>query len=353
VSIEARLLFAFSACFILCFVVDLKQNLQVPKSQYQLRKMHLPNHVFFGLFFSIFFVFFCINWKLRYGFKRLLAKVICLIYDYYKVVNNRKVYILVIPLVYKMKIGLYAIRTFGKRKTEAAEGMEKILRDSKINLDVLVAPEYANVSVDTALRLSKIDEGVLLIPGTTLVQSGDRIYNRAFIVQNGDGIRQEGDIIGRDGKILVPDQEIITCYDKMSGIARVGYSDADHKIPGDVGIGQFACGAKPCVFDYVGKRIGIEICADNDRGIGNGSNKKPVLNHFVGNTLDMQIVMSCGAAGFSPNAVKPNGYALLIDGDKNPSAVVRGANGDITPVNVIAIGADPAKEDKLYVFNIR
>ncbi|PIN86002.1 hypothetical protein COV19_07340 [Candidatus Woesearchaeota archaeon CG10_big_fil_rev_8_21_14_0_10_44_13] len=267
-----------------------------------------------------------------------------------------------------MRVGLYAIRTFGKRETEAALGIRAIL--DEICLDLLVAPEYTNIPFEEAVELSKTDPDVLLIPGTTIIRGGfenadeiedgikgeknHQLYNQAFILKGGRGIRQDEDIMGIDGKVITKDKKLISGYNKMSIFARRGYSDMDHLPEHMMGKNQFTPGTYPCVFSYGGKIIGIEICSDHFRGIGSDDNKIPVLKKYMGNNiLDIQVIISCGAKGFSPNAVKPEGYALLVDGDETPSAFAVGPKGNLNPSKVIPIKADCRGDDKPYIFNLR
>jgi len=231
-----------------------------------------------------------------------------------------------------MKIGLYAYQTFGKRQTTAEKGLKKILGEDGPCLDILVAPEYTNIPLVNAKSLSRLDPEVLLIPGTVLVQEQDSIFNRAYVLKNG---------------------ELITQYDKMSMVARQGYSDQDHYI-GNRGIAFFNVGKMFCTFDQFDKTIGIEICSDNDRGIQEGqSGKRPVLKTLVGHSLDMQIVMSCGLGSGIPNAIKDDGYFISVDGSQNPFANIIGPQGRVPPREIILIDADLRKHnDKLYVYYV-
>jgi predicted amidohydrolase len=259
-----------------------------------------------------------------------------------------------------MKIGLYAYKTAGKRTTTAEQGLKQILGEDGPCLDVLIAPEYTNIPLVNARALSTLDPEVLLIPGTTLTQAGHsgNILNRAYILKAGQGLTQEGEILTRkrlgvEPKLVTADGEPITHYDKISTCAVPGYSDADHAF-GDIrpGFAKFTAGTKPCVFDYLGRRMGLEICRDNEMGFRKGhSGNRPVLKETMGQGLDLQIVLSCGLTA-KPNAIKRDGYFACVDGggDK-PTANVYGPGAKLT--DVIPIGADLVeKNDTLYIYNI-
>jgi len=215
-----------------------------------------------------------------------------------------------------MLIGLYAHKTFGKTRTGAYEGLRQIIDPERcgtnakdklnsIDLDMLIAPEYTNITEQQAISLSEMDPWIVLIPGTSLIKEGNRIFNRAFILN--------------DGKVK-------TKYDKIAICAKKGYSDIDHYDgelrPGESFRSTMDRNARPCIFqledinpDLPKKRTGLEICSDNEW----------VLKENAGNEkLDLQVILACGIGGVKQNATKLSGLTICVDGDSNPTSSVYG-----------------------------
>jgi len=215
-----------------------------------------------------------------------------------------------------MLIGLYAHKTFGKTRTEAYAGLRQIIdpdtcstgakdRLNSIGLDMLVAPEYTNITKEEAISLSEMDPWIVLIPGSSLIKEGNRIFNRAFILN--------------DGKVKAQ-------YDKIAICAKKGYSDIDHYDgelrPGESFRTTMDKNVRPCIFqlddinpELPKKRAGLEICSDNEW----------VLKQYsAGEKLDLHIILACGLGGVKQNATKLSGHTISVDGDMRPTSSVYG-----------------------------
>jgi hypothetical protein len=213
-----------------------------------------------------------------------------------------------------MNIGIYAYQTYGKKDTNADIGLERILKNNSLCLDILIAPEYTNISEERAKELSLIDSDVLLIPGTNLEKKGNLVYNTAKIFREGQNIFS---------------------YDKVVPIGRKNYSNIDHfnNTPGEKI--RFANGNKPGFFydEILDLNCGVEICADNfsrrnseiirrDSLLGEKYSGESILydaiyNRKKGNPLDIQFVISCGNQGRA-TAINQNGVCICVDGDEKP-----------------------------------
>lgn len=228
-----------------------------------------------------------------------------------------------------MRVGLYAFQTAGRRNTEIIEGLRKILDGD--SFDVILAPEYSNVSYEEGLALSQENPETLIIPGSTLVQKdtrdGKKIFNRANVFYGG---------------------ERIEFYDKMFLCGVKGYSDFDHLHFKPAKKSVFATGTRPCAFAFDGKLIGLEICRDNDVRVS--GRKTFALKPYEGK-LDLQIVLSCGGVGRA-NAVKKNGYLLSVDGNVRPEINIFSGSQKLRARSYFIDADKKNHNDVLYITDI-
>ena len=69
---------------------------------------------------------------------------------------------------------------------------------------------------------------------------------------------------------------------------------------------RYESGKTPCVIEYEGLKIGVEVCIEHHIG---------GLNREYGNIFDIQIISSCGALITPSNiSVNNNGYVIYTDG---------------------------------------
>jgi len=234
-----------------------------------------------------------------------------------------------------MLFGAYVTSTYGKRRTDAAQGIATALYTAPY-LDALVAPEFTNIDRTTTEQLSALSPGTLLFSGSTVIRSGDKIANRAYIA--------------RDGKLM-------HIYDKKTFCGRQGYSEGDHSIGGPQQGTAPHRGTRDGVFVTdmpTGKTLfGVEICNDHSRGyLNRGGIEHPVLVHERTQGLDYQIVIACGARFINNNAVvtKKDGVCLLVDGDKTPFSMAQRDGIFISPKAKITIPmAD--RDDLLEIYD--
>lgn len=216
-----------------------------------------------------------------------------------------------------MIIGAYAYPTVGRKQNDSVMGLRYILEEGPA-MDVLIAPEYTNISYRDQITLSSLDPEMLLIPGTTMVNDGERVYNRAMILHSGAPIAQ---------------------YDKRFFRTSNGLHDSDYMLQR----GVLQKGTNSGVFTFADKRFGIEICYDHDQA---------VLKNDGVRDLDYQIILGCGAAWIrDPSVVvRKGGAVILVDGENPPSAAVEIDGKKVDPTRRIRIGY--AKEDILYLYSI-
>jgi hypothetical protein len=228
-----------------------------------------------------------------------------------------------------MYIGLYAYQTYGKKNTNANEGILKILNlniknsyGKNIDLDLLVSSEFTNILIEDIKFLSQLKPNLTLITGTTQIKEGRNVYNRAFVVKN---------------------KKILFTYDKQNLCAKKNYSEDEHYQKKNNERVKFVCGKKQGIFELEfdsKKDIGIEICRDNEY--------KSLKNKKV----DLQIVMSCGCFT-KPYALNNNGYLISVDGDINPITKILNNNSLIKPILKYNILVDKKnKNDVLYIYKI-
>jgi len=152
-----------------------------------------------------------------------------------------------------MKVGLYAYPVHGKKATNAAKGLKLIIDLFRNEIDVLIGPEYSNVSRSDARKLGRAfsgssnPEAKLLIPGSTVVEEYKgksvlpRLYNRVYIT-TAEGIIHE--------------------YDQRLFCVLEGMTMGDHYACRGIKLGR---GLQKPRFIHDGSGWGIDVCADNSR----------------------------------------------------------------------------------------
>jgi hypothetical protein len=227
-----------------------------------------------------------------------------------------------------MIIGAYAFPTFGRKRSEVGVGLRHILNGS-YGLDMLVAPEFTNLTLQEMTQLSIMDKGTLLIPGSSMVREGSNAYNRAYVLRGGD---------------------VLHIYDKKSFRTSGGLYDFDY-LQDKAGRPVMERGRRSGVFSIGGITYGLEICADHDQ---------KTLKNEGAKELDYQIVLGTGIVIRDPSVVvKREGAVIAVDGGVTdphnpvrPSASVEVEGNIIAPERIIKIGAAPTRDDRLYIFSV-
>lgn len=243
-----------------------------------------------------------------------------------------------------MRFGLYAYPVHGKRQTRAAQGLEKAIRGFANDIDVFVAPEYANVGFEEAPRLnilfnnSKEPSSNLLIPGSVIVseslgQNPTELFNRAYVF----------DALG------------FRYFDQKKHCFIEGMSPYDHSI-GKSGNMVLGSGNVLPVFTHCGKKFALDICIDNST-----KNGPPVLDGQTG--IDYHIII---ASGMGVPEITRGRYTLFLEGGGQygngtpipPFAAVwqESEQNKISPSRRIGIGVEKASTGKsldiLYIFDL-
>ncbi|MDP6627237.1 MAG: hypothetical protein QGG50_04990 [Methanopyri archaeon] len=167
------------------------------------------------------------------------------------------------------------------------------------DIDILVAPEYTFFSgrpftteekdeLISSMAERTRDRDLLLLPGTYLWCDGQGLHNTLPLIYGGEVVRE---------------------YDKK-------IDGGDQKI-GDRYWRDFVPGTESGVIPYKDLELGIEVCADHftSNGRGGVSNPGQLLTEVGPDSLDLQLIVSCGMSIHDQAlAVRENGYALLCDG---------------------------------------
>jgi len=154
--------------------------------------------------------------------------------------------------------------------------------------DLIVAPEYNFLPKKGPLSLDEMTSyaeelaelsngrGTVLVPGTFVWKSGKDMANTALVLHGG---------------------ELKYHYTKMRDGGESGIAQEHGLNP--------VFGKQLGVFELLGYKWGIEICADMGSLSSNG-----VKN------LDISLMVSCGISSVNMNPVREGGYGIVVDGNQ-------------------------------------
>ncbi|MDP7079720.1 MAG: hypothetical protein QF415_07515 [Candidatus Undinarchaeales archaeon] len=167
------------------------------------------------------------------------------------------------------------------------------------DIDVLVAPEYTFFAgrpltveekdelISSMAERTK-DRDLLLLPGSYVWCDDQGLHNTLPVIYGGEVIR------AYDKKVDGGDQKIADRYWR-----------------------DFVPGTESGVIPYKDLELGVEVCADHFKSNGRGgvSNPGQLLTEAGPDSLDLQLIVSCGMSIHERSlAVRENGYALICDG---------------------------------------
>jgi len=246
-----------------------------------------------------------------------------------------------------MKFGLYAYPVHGKRETRAAQGLAKIIKNFLDDIDVFVAPEYANVSrqdaktLAQAFRYAKDPSRKLLIPGSRVVidHQGPKggLHNRVFVLDHTGVIHQ---------------------YDQRKHSLVTGTAMRDH-YAGELSpfLAEPMSGDTSPVFNWNRRKFGIDICVDNSNKYSDRYGPS-LLEGVQG--IDYHIIIASGME--VPENLRGR-YNLFLEGggvdaEQNPITPAAKAWHNSTPIKrekALGMGIEKVagkSSDVLYIFDL-
>jgi predicted amidohydrolase len=176
-------------------------------------------------------------------------------------------------------------------KTSALFGsdVERIIELIEVNAgsgmyDFIVTPEYGFFPKTGPLDVEQRDQylniikkvsklGVMII-GNFIWKSEGKMHNTCYVVYNGE------EVISYDKRVDCGDNEVALRYSL-----------------------EFKCGNKLGVFEHLGLKCVLEICADRGTSEREGVRDK-----------DLYFLVSCGASTLRSNCIHDEGYLICVDG---------------------------------------
>lgn len=164
----------------------------------------------------------------------------------------------------ELSVGFVFLRTF--YSAETTRHIESgVLSALKADYDILTAPEFCfsrkepfdegeKDSLVKRLAEATKDKNVLLVPGTIVWRKGDKLFNTAYALN--------------DNNVLCEYHKQRNTRDEEASARALGLKAVEGKHPG--------------VFEWGGRSVGIEICADV--GLLKATKKE----------YDLQLLISCG-----------------------------------------------------------
>lgn len=251
-------------------------------------------------------------------------------------------FITVCRIVVHMRVGAYIYPTYGGTDfRRVVDGIETCLK--KESIDVLLAPEYANIPPEEQRQLSIAFPDTLLVAGTTHVLVGNDIYNRAHAFKAGRTIHTY------DKRHLTENEHYALSMPRVRDdrMREEGFC----RMKTDFSIQQVSPGNGLHSFALDGSTYAIEICMDHFE-----ESYRKAVDAGREPLCDYQIVLSCGMAPADRSlAIKANGICVMVDGHDpfwaghgRASAIMRSHR----PRSIShRIGRSPAASDEIVVFS--
>jgi hypothetical protein len=184
-----------------------------------------------------------------------------------------------------ISVGLVTTKTSGLFGSDVERIIELIELNAGSGMyDLIVTPEYSFFPKTGPLDVEQRDEyldriksasksGVMII-SNFIWKSEGKMHNTCYVVHNGE------EVTSYDKRVDCGDSEIASRYNL-----------------------KFKNGNKKGIFEYLGLKCVLEICAD--RGT---SGREGVRDR------DLYFLVSCGASTLRSNCIHDNGYLICVDG---------------------------------------